>query len=128
MGQSARVPLPPIGDGTALHRALRTRKESEELREAFFLRAGESDGLSVNYNCTADRCRKKLKKSYGAVTLFAGGVRQVGMLDVVPDDLEHACITGVPHKDQDAGRAEWIASQLLSLVTDTKIEFWKRPE
>ena len=125
-------PRPAISDATVLYRALRTRKQAEELREAFMLRESErNSGLSVNYGCTGDQCRMKLNKSYGVLGLLVGCVERIGGLRIVVDEsaaeyLPHACITGVPHKDDNAAEAERIASKLVECIAEKTIAFWKR--
>lgn len=95
-----------------LLRALRNSKQLNDLHEAFLLRLDEKDsGLSVSFDCTPDECRNQFNTSYGVVSLT---VRSVGdlHLQVVPDEPQHANIKGIPHKEDDPARAEFLAAQL----------------
>jgi hypothetical protein len=93
-------------------RALRASSWVENLFEAFLLRAEDRDtGVSVFYECSIERCRNSLKKSYGVVSLHVGKVRTLG-LDVIPDELTHANITGLPYKEDNPAEAEHFANLL----------------
>ena len=119
MGAPLGFPAELTGDET-LYRALRTKSEQDDKLRAFLLRGDERDsGLSVNYNCTPDDCENALNKSYGVLSLAA---RQVTDLDlhVAPDKPTHANITGIPHQDEDPGRAFFIAGQLSGLAVTVR--------
>lgn len=122
--------LRAIVESDTLHRVLRTRKHSDDLHEAFMLRAVEKDsGLSVNYDCTADEARMQLHFdiTYGVASLLASSATSLN-LKVVPNEAKHANITGIPYKEDDEAQAEWIASQLAKRVTDVIRDVWKRPK
>ena len=53
--------------------------------------------------------------SYGVASLTVGGVTALE-LTVTPDDLHHALIEGIPHKDEDPLRAEQMASRLAAIA------------
>ena len=83
---------------------------------AFLLRASpkDDDGLSVDVE-TARSCYESLKKCYGVVSLHVGRVRNL-QLDVIPDKLTHANVTGLPRKEEDPTEANHLASQLAKLA------------
>lgn len=86
-------------------------------RSAFFIRHNERDtGLSVNFDLTAAECRAQFNTTYGVRSLLVGSVRMLD-LEVVPDSANHANVTGIPHKDDDPDRAEFLAGQLLRMST-----------
>jgi hypothetical protein len=106
------VQVPALECTDIVLRALRASSWVDNLHEAFLLRAGERDtGISVSYNCSPDVCRNTLQKSYGVVSLHVGKVRTLG-LDVVPDELSHANITGLPSKEDNPAEAEHVANLL----------------
>jgi hypothetical protein len=88
-----------------------------DLHEAFMLRQGE-EGLSVSFDCTPEECIEisGMNTSHGVASLGVAGILGVG-LTVVADEVHHANIFGVPHKDVDAARAEWCASRLAEIAT-----------
>jgi hypothetical protein len=95
-----------------LLRALLNRASMDYLPNAFLLRVDEKDtGLSVNYDSTVEVCRRAFKVTYGVAQIRASVPIELS-LDVVPDGTNHANIRGIPHKDDDALTAEWIASRL----------------
>jgi hypothetical protein len=104
-----------IASGTFVYRGIRasswvdrTTEPPTVLPTAFFLRFDET-GLSVAINPAS--AVSDLNKHYGAGNLCVNCIRELG-LDLVPDDLPHANITGVPHKDIDELRAERLAGLL----------------
>jgi len=99
-----------------LYRAIRTSSEFQDKRFAFLLRQNERDsGLSVSFNCAAEKCEEGLNKSYGILSLIAYDV--VGLdLKVVPDEPTHANIKGIPYKDDDPDLAMWFAGKLRDLA------------
>ena len=70
----------------------------------------DEDGLSVDVK-SADSCRKSLRDCYGVVSLHTGRLRDL-QLDVVPDELSHANVTGLPRQEEDRTSAEHLASEL----------------
>lgn len=70
----------------------------------------DEDGLSVDIVSPAS-CASPFKQCYGVGSLHVGKVRDLG-LDVQVDAAPHANITELPRKEEDAARAEWLASQL----------------
>jgi hypothetical protein len=100
------------------------------LDEAFMVRADERDsGLSVNYNCTADEARTsgELNPTYGAASLTAQCVFALE-LRVEPDEPQHANIVGVPYKEDDRRKAEWLAGKLAECVVATIKGKWVKPK
>ena len=60
-----------------------------------------------------------LNRSFGVAQLLVGNVTAL-QLTVIPDEPRHATIEGLPHKEEDADRAEWLASRLaeVALIVD----------
>src|ERR1700683_1936355 len=124
------APLPPLLVGNeTLYRALRNKAQQEDKRRAFLLRRNEmNSGLSVSYNCTPDDCENQMDdKSYGVLSIEAQQVVSLNSipsipgggplnLRVVPDEPTHALIKDVPHEDDDATLALWIAGELSRLA------------
>ena len=81
------------------------------------LRADE-DGLSVCFDCAPEECMAilGLNRLHGVASLVVSGATDLG-LTVTPDEPHHAVIGGIPHKDQDPDRAEWLAGQLAARAT-----------
>jgi hypothetical protein len=63
---------------------------------------------------------------YGAASLMVNGVIALE-LTVTADEPHHAIIEGVPHKEDDRVRAEWLASQLAAMATIIDKERRDRP-
>ena len=80
------------------------------------LRPDES-GLSVCFDCIPPDCITilGLNRTYGVARLHVNGVTALD-LTVTPDERHHALIEGIPHKEDDAPRAEWLASQLAAIA------------
>jgi hypothetical protein len=124
-------------DDETLFRALRNKAQQDDKRRAFLLRSNEKDtGLSVSYNCSPDDCENELeKKSYGVLSMTPrqvtalNSVHQGAPLDlsVVPDAPQHANIKGIPHEDDNADLAWWIAGQLSGLATTIREGLKKLP-
>jgi len=109
---SAQPPLPQLGALDELLRALLNKRSLDHLPDAFMLRYEERDsGLSVSINSTAQECRVLFRTTYGVLLLTVAQVRELD-LAVVPDAPKHANITGIPHKEDDPDRAEWLANRL----------------
>jgi hypothetical protein len=110
-----------------LLRALLNSRQARDLHEAFLLRHDEKDsGLSVKYDCTPEECRSEFNKTYGVASLTVRCVRDLE-LDVVPDQLTHANIIGIPYKEDNPDRAEWFASKLAECAQIVDRGIWKRP-
>jgi hypothetical protein len=101
-----------------LLRALLGAKMSQDLSLAFMLRKNErGSGLSVNFDLTPQQCQARFNCSFGVVTLtvqdVANAAQQTNLpLQVIPDEPNHANITGVPYKEDDPVGAERAASEL----------------
>ena len=80
------------------------------------LRSDET-GLSVCFDCIPADCITVLglNRMYGVASLSVNGVTALE-LTVTPDETHHALIEGIPHKEEDADRAEWVASQLAAIA------------
>jgi len=112
-----------------LLRALRNAKDVKELSFAFMLRDNErATGLSVNFDQTPAQCQAGFRCTYGVASLTVQSVADAASetnqalqtdlaLQVVPDEPNHANITGVPHKDDNPVCAERLASELARLAT-----------
>jgi hypothetical protein len=121
------LPAQLVGNEILL-RALRSRAELDDKRRAFLLRSDErATGLSIKYNCTPDECENEFNKTYGVLSLIANQVANSGLgLNVIPDEANHANITGVPHQDDDFNRAMYIAGQLSSFAVTVREGLRKR--
>lgn len=83
---------------------------------AFFRRPPpkDADGLSLDIESAAS-CFVSLKTCHGVASLEVGGIRVLG-LDVVPDDVPHATLAGLPRQEEDPAKAEHLAAQLAKLA------------
>jgi hypothetical protein len=111
--------VPVLSADETLLRVLRNRAALVEPHTAFFIRDSEREsGLSVNFGMTPDDCRKQrhFNQTYGVRSLILGAVTGLN-LGVVPDQPNHANITGIPHRDDDPRTAEFLAGQLLKIST-----------
>lgn len=109
---TSTAPIQPFNCSVIVYRILMNSRQMKDLSEAFFLREDELDsGLSVNWNMTPDQAREQFDKCYGVISLHVGRVRNLN-LDVVPDEPQHANITGLPYKEQSPREAERLASLL----------------
>lgn len=116
-------PLPsdelPVSPPVALLRMLRKKAwlEPQNFVEAFVRRPDEL-GLSVCFDCSADNCMliSTLQKTYGAASLLASSAINLG-LTVEPDAANHAEIRGIPSKEEDSNRAEYLADLLAKAST-----------
>ncbi len=111
MGGQGAV-LRTLVDTDALLRVLLRSAEVKDPRTAFFIRNDERDGLSVNFDLTPEEAQARFKTTYGVRRLRVQSVRGLA-LEVVPDDINHANVKGIPHKDDDPARAEFLAGRLL---------------
>lgn len=110
-------PLPELVPEDDLLRALLNKRAVDNLPDAFLLRDNEKDsGLSVSIRSTASECRALFSRTFGVAQLTVSQVTELE-LAVVPDEPHHANIVGIPHKDDDADRAEWFASRLAERAT-----------
>jgi hypothetical protein len=109
------APLRALAEADVLLRALLRRAEIDDPVTAFFIRSSERDtGLSVNFDMTPDECRAQFRTSHGVRSLVVRSVRELE-LEVIPDREHHANVKGIPHKDDDPDRAEFLAGQLLKI-------------
>jgi hypothetical protein len=101
-----------------LLRVLAKRVWLDDLHEAFMLRPSDDDGLSVFFDCTPPEAvgLSGLARTYGVASLSFATATGLG-LGVTPEDVHHALVTGLPHKETDADRAEWLASRLAEAAT-----------
>jgi hypothetical protein len=114
---SAPLALRNLQPNDDLLRALLKKSHLGSLPDAFLLRQDERDsGLSVRYDCTIEQVRLSFRRSYGVAQIKVANVTML-QLQVIPDEPTHAIIIGVPHKDDDPVKAEWIASQLAKSAT-----------
>lgn len=127
-GEVASNPAAPIRQLVAedpLLRVLAKQKWLADLHEAFLLRSNET-GLSVFFDCTPAEsvALSGLNRSFGVARLQVESVTQLN-LAVTPDEPRHAIIEGLPHKEADPDRAEWLAgrlSEVAQIVDRTKRE------
>jgi hypothetical protein len=81
--------------------------------DAYFLRANDINGLSVNLasECSPEQCAENFRQCYGVASLEVGSVREIG-LNVEQDKVNHANIMGLPYKEDDLAQAERLAGLL----------------
>jgi len=124
---------PPLECSSLVYRLARKRSDlnpdTNELSPAVFIRQEHYDdqGLSVVIEdavpleqvCTSERYARRC---YGVATLHVGRLRD-HMLEVEPDDFDHANVTGVPYPSDEPQRAEslsrWLAKHARTV--------WRRP-
>lgn len=106
------TPAGALAPNDQLLRVLAKQKWLVDLYEAFLLRTNET-GLSVFFGCTPVEsvALSHLNRSFGVAGIFAQSVIDLE-LTVVPDEPRHANIEGLPHKQTDPSRAEWLARRL----------------
>jgi len=96
------------------------REHQSILAVAFMLRTlpdgTKEESLSVSHDCSPVECASGFNKCYGVASLHVGPIRGLG-LDVVPDEPHHANIVGLPHKDDDLAKAEYLAGRLQRQAT-----------
>lgn len=95
----------------ALIRATHIDRISRQVLAAAFLLRPNEQGLSVSFDCTPADCAAEFNRCYGVATLHVGRVRALG-LDIIPDEPNHANITGLPYQDDNPAEAERLARQL----------------
>jgi hypothetical protein len=121
------VPIRELQPHDLLLRALTKKVWLEGLHEAFMLRPDET-GLSVCFDCLPAECITILDLNClsGVANLSVNGVTALD-LTVTPDEPHHALIEGIPHKEENADRAEWLASQLAAITAVIDRTRRKRP-
>jgi|SRR6266576_3178173 len=102
-------------------------RQPQLLSEAFVRRPSE-EGLSVCVECTVDQCMviSAMSKTYGAADLLAQAALDLG-LTIQADSINHAEIRGVPSKEDDSVRAEFLASKLANAARIIDTEYRERP-
>lgn len=113
------VELGPLLSSAIVYRALLRKRWIDQdtgkvKADAYFLREKEKNtGLSVSIalTCSPQQCAKKFLECFGVASLNVGRIRDIG-LDVVPDSLNHANITGLPYREDDRDGAERFAGLL----------------
>ena len=113
------VELEPLPCSAIVYRALLRKRWIDQdtgkvKADAYFLREKEKNvGLSVSIarTCSPQQCAKKFYQCFGVASLNVGRIRDIG-LDVVPDSLNHANITGLPYREDDRDGAERFAGLL----------------
>jgi hypothetical protein len=109
-------------------RAIRSRQwldEEGRITATAFIRDPnrDPDGLSVNLSSQTDISNwlsSTFNKSFGADTLHAGHIRDLGLeIGQSREDIDtaggHALIVGMPTQDEDAKRAEDLATELRNM-------------
>jgi len=86
-----------------------------------------NSGLSVSFDCTTAECRAGFNRTYGVASLLAQSIFDLA-LQVVPDTPTHANITGIPYKEDDPDRAEWLAGKLAECATVVEHDKQQRRE
>ena len=80
------------------------------------LRADET-GLSVCFDCAPSDCLRILDLNciHGVARLILADVQSLH-LSVTPDEPHHALIEGIPNKEENPEKAEWLATQLAAIA------------
>ena len=115
MISSQGAALRVLAEADILLRVLLRSAELTDPLTAFFIRDNERDtGLSVNFDMTPEECKAQtcFYKTYWVRSMLVRSVQELD-LEIVPDDVHHANVKGIPHKDEDPNRAEFLAGQLL---------------
>ena len=100
-----------------LLRVLTKSKWLTDLHEAFMLRSDEAE-LSVFFGCTpTESVAISGLSSHGVASLVVRGVTDLQLTVTSHEQPHHAMIAGLPHKEEDADRAEWLASRLAEIAT-----------
>jgi hypothetical protein len=68
----------------------------------------------------------EMNKTYGAAELVAQAAFDLG-LTVQADSINHAEIRGVPSKEEDSARAEFLASKLANAASIIDTQYRERP-
>lgn len=111
--------IEPLACGSIVYRVLlKKRWLNEDTGDvdagAYLLREKEKDsGLSV-FIATAvspQECADRFDRCFGVASLHVGRIRDIG-LDVVPDKVNHACITGLPYREYNPAAAQRLAGLL----------------
>lgn len=75
----------------------------------------DEEGLSVCFDCSPEECIDigRFNRIHGVASLRVSGATDLD-LTVTADEPSHALIGGMPHKERDPDKAEWLASQLAA--------------
>ena len=122
-------PLRDLSDDDILFRVIKKKDclQRERLSEAFMLGTNES-GLSVCYDCLASEAQAIVQlDSHGVARLLHIGVTSL-QLTVVPDQINHAEIRGVPHKETNRVEAERLANELAKVSSIVYVQRYRRPK
>jgi hypothetical protein len=111
--------LPPYSDSLTVYRAIGfpdwIKKDGSVRKQAFNRRPNPADSRGLSCSPDRERCRDGLK-TFGVIEFEVGAVRQIDTaLDVIPDSPTHANITGVPYRDDDRGRHDFLATKLAEI-------------
>jgi hypothetical protein len=109
----------PLPNSESVYRALLRKQWINEdtglvESEAYYLRKDKNErGLSVSIASvfTPEQCAARFKKCYGVARLEVASIRELG-LDVIPDSISHAEISGLPYAEDDAEQADFFADSL----------------
>ena len=105
--------------------------EFQPAAEAFLRRASDHDGLSVHYNLDSPD-EIPLQTKWAIFSLLTGRIHQIPgvenrFLRIVPDDLQHALIRGLPEYSPDPTELALNIATSLVAITDPQ-PYWVHPK
>lgn len=116
-----------------VYRAARNKVWHEQRVMAFFMRRNsDRNGLSIitRGDCVnGEICRAiHLNKCYGELVLRASDIEAIDGLSIEINDVTtfHANIKGIPYEDEDAARANRLATLLSEIVIRSEEKRFKR--
>src|SRR5687768_15620363 len=112
-------PLPPYNDNLTVYRAASydnwIKSDGSVRKQAFNRRAYPADQHGLSCSPDEQRCRDGLN-TYGVLWFEVGAVRAIDpALDVVPDSPTHGNIVGVPYREEDRGKHDFLAKRLAEI-------------
>jgi hypothetical protein len=118
------APLPPYEDDLTVYRAAGfdnwIKRDGTVKKQAFNRRPFPADQRGLSCSPEQARCRDGLANTYGVIRFEVGAVRQIDpALDVVPDSPTHGNVTGVPYRDEDRARHDFLAGRLAAISRGT---------
>ena len=117
---SVPAPLPPYDNEQTVYRAASyddwIKSDGTVKKQAFNRRPYPADQHGLSCSPDQERCRDGMSRTFGVITFQVGAVREIdAALDVVPDSPTHGNITGIPYRDEDRGRHDFLARRLAEI-------------
>ena len=113
-------PLPPYNDNLTVYRAAGypdwIKGDGSVRKQAFNRRSFPADQHGLSCSPDQERCRDGLANTYGVIWFEVGTVRASDpALNVVPDSPTHGNVVGVPYRDVDRARHDFLAKRLAEI-------------